>query len=452
MQVADSSTGYRKPSDFISEIVAGAYILIALIAGGGPQGLGDQVIYLSSVPVLLLAFSRLGQVQLDRWKRIIIGLWLMTLVMVGLQLLPLPVSWIERLPMRSAVIEDLNSAGVNLKSMPITLAKWATVRGFLAVTATFAIFLLAMTLNVSAKQRLLKLTVIAAVLMALVGFAQAGAGEHSQLRPFPYHHPIGAIGSFANRNHFACFMAMMIPFGILFASKAANRGRQTEMVLWYAALIILTLAAALSFSRTGILLSLMAFVAGFWIVPKKVMGSMRLAVPLLVVGLIVLAVYTYAYSGIAARLAQDPLADLRFQYLNFGEIVVGAYWPIGSGFGSFPWVYAPFEPVEAMTSSYAARAHNDPLQLAIGGGAFAVAMMAAWLIAIVALALRNFRKSVAKFGGGMYVHRVASIALMIPLVHSLVDYPLRTMAISTTFALFLAVSLFDQSEKPEAQA
>ena len=93
MQVADSSTGYRKPSDFISEIVAGAYILVALIFGGGPQGMGDQAIYLASVPVLVLGFSRLGQVKLDRWKRILIGLWLITLVMIGLQLLPLPASF-----------------------------------------------------------------------------------------------------------------------------------------------------------------------------------------------------------------------------------------------------------------------------------------------------------------------------------------------------------------------
>ena len=81
-----------------------------------------------------------------------------------------------------------------------------------------------------------------------------------------------------------------------------------------------------------------------------------------------LAVGHFAWDGLMRRLDADPLDDLRWQYLRYGLDAMQAWLPWGSGLGTFPWVYAPMEPLAAMGPTFAERAHNDLLQIAIEAG------------------------------------------------------------------------------------
>lgn len=67
----------------------------------------------------------------------------------------------------------------------------------------------------------------------------------------------------------------------------------------------------------------------------------------------------YAWSGLSTRLELDPLQDLRWQYLQYGWDAAKAYFPWGSGPGSFRYAYAPFEPLSKMGDVYALHAHDD---------------------------------------------------------------------------------------------
>jgi len=118
--------------------------------------------------------------------------------------------------------------------------------------------------------------------------------------------------------------------------------------------------------------------------------------------------------------------------------VLIAYLPWGSGLGSFRPVYAQFEPLQSLGEyTYANHAHNELLQNTIEGGLPALALMGAFLGVIAVAAGRMFSRGLVVD----YWRRAALISVSVPLLHSLVDYPLRTLACSVVMALALAVLL-----------
>jgi O-antigen ligase len=273
------------------------------------------------------------------------------------------------------------------------------------------------------------------------------------LRPYDYHHPIGAIGAFSNRNHFADLMAMLIPFSIGMGKQGFDRDRKgSGLLLWSGLTVVLFLAAALSFSRTGFALACAALFVGWLVQPRtghQAGGrTSRWAAPLAVAGSCVLVVAYYAWQGIAQRLEQDPLDDLRWQYLANGLDAVRAQLPWGSGFGSFRDVYAPFEPVAEMGRSFALHAHNDALETAIEAGLPGMVLLVAGiaLIAWAATRVLTRRRQANRLA------IAATVAAAVPLLHSLVDYPLRTLAVAAVFGLAVAVLLSPNPDTASGRA
>jgi O-antigen ligase len=332
-----------------------------------------------------------------------------------------------------------------------SLDRWGTARALLALSVFAASWLLASTLTSEARTTLLRFVLLSAFVMALLGFAQAAAGRHSSLRLYDFHHEIGAIGTFSNRNHFADLMAMLIPFALAMGKQEIARDRKTPVKLpWWGLTVVLFLAAALSFSRTGFALACVALVAGWLVQPGSgnTAGdrAARWAAPVVVAASCVLAVGYYAWQGIVQRLEQDPLDDLRWQYLANGLATVRAHFPWGSGFGSVRDPYAPFEPVAEMGRSFALHAHNEALETAIEGGLPGMLL----LIAGIGLIAWAATKALARRRHSSRLVVAAAVATGVPLLHSLVDYPLRTLAVASVFGLVLAVLLAPPGLLPDA--
>ncbi len=104
--------------------------------------------------------------------------------------------------------------------------------------------------------------------------------------------------------------------------------------------------------------------------------------------------------------------------------------PLGVGYGTFLTAYPTYEHGDAVIDRYINHAHNDYLELVFEGGLPALVLIAAFLILLLLRVARTIR---------LPLHRVASLAVCVLLVHSLVDYPLRTMALSVTFCLLLGL-------------
>jgi O-antigen ligase len=110
--------------------------------------------------------------------------------------------------------------------------------------------------------------------------------------------------------------------------------------------------------------------------------------------------------------------------------------PVGSGLGSFAKVYPLFENPDSIDQTWVNHAHNDYLEIAVEWGLPGIALVAIfllwWLSAIWSMARAPNASLYAKAGA------IGSAAI---LLHSLVDFPLRTSAISSLFALCLALLL-----------
>jgi O-antigen ligase len=110
------------------------------------------------------------------------------------------------------------------------------------------------------------------------------------------------------------------------------------------------------------------------------------------------------------------------------------FMPWGTGLGSFRSVYQLYEKPEDVSNIYVIHAHNDYVELALETGVPGISVMIAFLVLWARAARRVWRYADA----GPYA-RAASIASAAILVHSLVDFPLRTAAIGAVFAMCLAL-------------
>jgi hypothetical protein len=412
-------------------------IAVALIAGGGPRGTGDAIVQLAALPVVALALLRAPRAMHGRWYRAFAALLLAALAVVLLQLVPLPFELWRTLGPREAIAQHLVLAGEGSGWRPLSLDPAATLR----VAASLAVFAAAWTLAASLSRdaivRVLQLTLLIALPLALLGFAQAAAGAHAW-RLYDFHHPLGAIGTFANRNHFAALMAMLGPLAFAFGAQSQRTRGAARAYAWHALGVVFLLAAALSFSRAGSALALVALLASGAVLMRgaRIASGIRTAV-VVALGLGT-ATAVYAWDGLAQRLAQDPADDLRWQYLRNGLETMHAYLPLGSGAGSFASAYAPFEPVTDMVQVYADRAHNDVLQTLIELGIPGALLLVAASAIALWQSLRTIPIGEMHHGDHDLPARVTGVVMWVPLLHSLVDYPLRTLGIAVVLAVLLA--------------
>jgi O-antigen ligase len=108
--------------------------------------------------------------------------------------------------------------------------------------------------------------------------------------------------------------------------------------------------------------------------------------------------------------------------------------PFGSGLGSFRDVYPLYEQAERVTTTYAVHAHNEyaELLLELGlPGILLFLLFAGWWAYRVWFVWRS-----AEAGPFARAAAIASAAL---LIHSLVDFPLRTAALAACFGMCLAL-------------
>ena len=116
--------------------------------------------------------------------------------------------------------------------------------------------------------------------------------------------------------------------------------------------------------------------------------------------------------------------------------------PLGAGTGTFVPVYAMFEkPSDLLIEGYANHAHDDFLEIWLETGVAGVALIGLFLAWLAWRMASVWRRS---YSGGLdidrFLVRAATLAIVfLLLVHSAVDYPLRTGAMMSIFAFLVAL-------------
>ena len=248
----------------------------------------------------------------------------------------------------------------------------------------------------------------------------------------------------------ATLLIVTLPF--LAAIGASGRGRNKQR---YSALLAVVAAAALlvvvgiafNHSLAGYLLLLPVAVASSLILISR--GSrLRRWMAIAAAVLVVAAMVALASSSIGGtRIGQDaPVSvDSRAHILHTTGEAIADFLPFGSGLGSFPNIYRLYEDPDTVTAEYVVHAHDDYAEIALELGVPGIILMLAFLVwwsrEVWSVWRRGERGAFAK---------AASIASAAILVHSLVDFPLRTAAIGACFAMCLAL-LADRRVPPPRQ-
>jgi O-antigen ligase len=456
-------------------------IVSSLVLGGGTHGgfLSDAILQFLTIPLLLVSFWQLLGLRSDtavqatplRWELAFCA----ALVAVPLvQLVPFPPLIWTALPNRQAVAGAFELLGGRVPWMPISVSPEATWLSAVSLIPPLAIFLGTLLLSYR-ERRLMSLVVLSiGVVSVFLGLVQVAQGPSSSLRFFTFTNPTEAVGFFANRNHLAALLYALTLLGACWAIDAAFAAAATwdrrrydgpaivVLVASFTLLIILVSAQAMARSRAGLALTMLAVFAAFALVysdrratgddPRALSRVTPAKLLLFATTLAILFSVQFTLYRVMERFGSDPLEDGRISFARSTIEAARAYMPFGSGVGTFVPVYGMFEkPQDAMINAYANHAHDDILEAWLETGVLGIALMglfAAWLARRSVTAWRRAPPGMREID--LLLARAATVIVVLLLLHSSVDYPLRTSAMMAVFA-FACALLVDPTGEPDSE-
>ena len=355
------------------------------------------------------------------------------------QLVPLPPGLWRALPGRGAFTDPLISPPDLWR--PWSLVPGATVNALFSLVVPVAVLVLVTGVS-DERKPLIPAAVLAVITLALfVGLLQVtGAGI---VNPF-VNGTRGAVdGMIANRNHFALLLAIGLLITPVWGVGIGGPSRvRAPIALGLVPLFILIILA--SGSRAGIALGAAALVLGFVLARRGVKSALRRyprwTLPAIGIGLVAL-IAVFVLASVAAdravsfnRLAElDASDDIRRRGLPTLLAIIRAYFPFGTGMGSFDPIFRMHEPFALLKPTYFNHAHNDFLEIVLTAGLPGMALL------ITAIGWWVWR-SVAAWRGSAPIPKLGSAILLLILLASIVDYPARTpivMALATIAAIWL---------------
>jgi O-antigen ligase len=423
-------------------------MFIAFVFGGGTyqRSWPDAVVQVASLPLLIWAIP---QVRLRWSNERVRGALLLAGAVVALplmQLVPLPPVLWTLIPARDFVAAGFTEVLDGLPWFPISLSPAETWRSALSLLPPIAIFLSVIGLDRSARRTLTLLFIGFVFLSVVVGLAQAAQGPSGPFRF--YGESTAAEGFFLNRNHFAAFLYAAVPFTAAWIVGLVADRRPHILVAAMLCLLVfasLLLGLGIARSRVGLMLAVLAALSSFALARTSRGGLPKVkARKYLFAGAFVgaLLVFQFAALGLLQRLEADPLADARWTINSVTFPAAVDFLPFGSGFGTFDSIYMMYESSDLLTPSYVNNAHNDYAELLLEAGLPAAVVVALFFWCFLLNAFRAWRKPEGHVRAvDVALSRAATISIVLLVIHSAFDYPLRAAAISTLFAFACALIL-----------
>jgi O-antigen ligase len=427
-----------------------SFLLLCCLLGGTSQYLFAPKLILYAVSLLIICWT-IWQVDLSDILSKSKVLSLIVLGFIGfalIQLIPLPPWLWTSLPGRETIAEGYALLQMPLPWRPISMSPEKTLFSLSNLLPPIAIYLMVVHLSDSDEQNtaIWGLLFFAAFTVFL-GFIQ----KFSPDGPFHFYDVTNedlAVGFFSNANHQATLLLMALPFAFAFMYKALTpdesyiepiNKRSVAAILMIIAFIIglmlNTSVAGYMLMIFGVIMSVLVLStkSGFRLNPKILLLIVVLA-PF--IGLVLFDAFNSILSVgvVAEKLAVTGEMSRGFIYRQTLEIMP-TYLTAGAGLGAYPEVYRLSESLDNINSVFVPHAHNDYLEILVDMGVFGGLLVAAfwlwWGKTLLTLGIRGRDASV--------VAKAALLALLMVLLHSLVDYPLRTLAISTLFGFSLGL-------------
>lgn len=426
-----------------------SYLFLVLIMGGASAaGYGANVIL------------QLGGAALIAWtlweehpgKGVSTGLfWFLTIlgIVAALQFLPLPPAIWQSLPGREEVSNGFRLAGMQPPWLTLSLDPWGSLQSLVWWIPAAALFFSMRSSKAPSSRHVIWLIAGIAYVSVVLALVQTYS---SSGYIYTFTNRDRGVGFFANANHLGTFFLMTM--ALLAGNWALDRDRRRRSKANFPAGYFLV--AQLFPLAVGVIVS--NSLACMLLMIPLLMGIYLLARPAVRIRWMVVAVVAAIFSFglnwlLASGLIENDLmgkADVagisRKDFLANGLEMLRHFAPLGSGLGTFREIYPWYENPAIISTRYANHAHNDLLELMIETGLLGLALIAIFAAWYTAKAWQLWNSDRTRNP----IALAAPLAITVVLAHSLVDYPLRTAAISGLVAICCIFMARKPEPKPEA--
>ncbi|VVT32394.1 O-antigen polymerase [Sphingomonas aurantiaca] len=419
----------------IRHAVIPAYLLICLLLGGASAAgfIANLTLQLAALPLIGWASWQMLQERPPASVRVPLALLVLFVTLALLQLIPMPPAAWTLLPGRGTVIEGYRLLGIPLPWLPLTLAPEPALASLLWLLPAFAVMLGVIILGAFRARHIAAVIVAVTFASVMIGALQVIGGSSAYFYRITNYGV--AVGFFANANHNATLLLVCIPFlaalqKVLLKKSGSQRSASAIRLLVGATYAVIIVGLLINSSLAGIGLGVPVALWSWLTFGRQRAGVRRgLGIATGLVSIAVLATIVIGPFGNNLFGQQTSNVELSRQ-TSFRLTLQAAaeYFPVGSGIGSFQSVYRTQEPLATVRGTFMNHAHSDWIELlletGLAGVVFTALFLAWWSVRLRAIWCAEEPEPFAQ---------AAVIASAAILMHSLVDYPLRTAALSAVF-------------------
>lgn len=435
----------------VLSFVAVAYLTACIVLGGASAAgvIANGVLQALAV-VIILGLLWSGRAKIPPVGRPLV--WIVALLtgFSVLSLIPLPMTVWEALAPRAEIATELRLLGISDAWLPLSLSPSATLASLLWLLPPVAVALLAMQVPTDQRGLLAGTVTVLAMLSILLGVFQLMGGETSPYRFYEITNRGSPVGFFANINHQATLLLAALPCSAFVASKLAtssDRSKRTGgLIVMGSSVIFFAAGIAVAGSMAGYGLFIPAAFASFLIYRRATAKQLGLGWQ---IGL-ALMLLLFVAGTLAGPFSQQSLSNKFDDTPTSRRVIalttsqaIGDSFPAGTGLGTFANVYRRYQDPQQASREYVNHAHNDYLEVALELGAVGILLVLIFLFWFMRRSFAIWRTDVP----GALLGRAGSVIIGIVLLHSLVDYPLRTSAIAAVFAAACAFMLPPKSSR-----
>jgi len=390
---------------------------------------------LLAVPLIFWAVAAKAPLKTTSWGRELIVILCLLLLLIAIQLIPLPPEFWTRFPGRESVARSYELMRQPLPWLPLSLVPYETLTSAMWLLPPAAVLLTTVRLGTDRPVLLAWVLLGVTIAAVLLGTLQIGGGTKWYFYEFTNFG--GLTGFFANTNHMATLLLVTVPFvAAMYARKLISKNSLQKswaltVLVAVASVFVITCLIMIN-SLAGIALLLPVVGASLiMILQRRRSAPSWVWLLIAAVGVASTALVLSPWSG--NDLTQTGSATYQVtRYHGWRRTLTAAadFAPLGSGVGTFVNVYPRYEDPTQVEMTYMNHAHNEYLQIALETGVpglLLLAMFFRWWTRRTFSVWRDSERDVFA--------QAATITTAAILVHSVVDYPLRTTAVSAVFAL-----------------
>ena len=430
---------FRRILDLLSPFRLAVFLLLCLIFGGTSQDIVEPKLILYILSLLIIGLCLTIKNSKDTLYKlkpllIILGLFLLGHI---IYIIPLPSGIWSKLPGRQFIVDGYQILGADLPWLPISISPEKSLFSLFDFLPPIALLLMIGN-GVTFKE--IEYTIRTIGFFA-IGSVILGVLQVTNVSDF-YLYEItnrgSAVGFFSNANHFGLFLLMSIPLVISLPSFLVDVHydySRRAFVFGIVCAVSALLGIGLTGSLGGFLLIVPVLVATTFIWKS---GEGRTSIYLISILASLVAAFLFdmfiwenLQSEALDKISSTHATDRQTMFVNTFNMSKD-FLPLGTGPGSFPDMY---KLVETATRKTVPHAHNDYIEMFLEFGIFSIIWIVATFIWIQRKVWRAFRVS------GLYgkISKYFSIAIVTVMIHSFVDYSLRTIGVMTLLVFCLCV-------------